>query len=142
MRKMKLLAVIVIIAAASSAAVYSGGNRDGGGKTILLMNSKFEIDEGLKAAAAYYEQQNPGIAINVVSALDSPGSPEMKARFAGGEAPDIFALQGGNQITVWETYLEDLSDQSWVSNIASAVYPCRTRSMMVFRSSSRPFSYR
>jgi raffinose/stachyose/melibiose transport system substrate-binding protein len=96
------------------------------------MNSKFEIDEGLKAAAAYYERQNPGISINIVSMLDSPGSPEMKARFAGGEAPDIFALTGGNQITAWESYLEDLSDQPWVSNIAAVARPAITRDGKVY----------
>jgi raffinose/stachyose/melibiose transport system substrate-binding protein len=135
MGKTRLLAAVLIIAAGASALVYGAGTRDRAGtvrKTVLLMNSKFEIDEGLKAAAAYYESQNPGITINVVSALDAAGSPEMKARFAGGEAPDIFALQGGNQLAVWESYLEDLSDQPWVKDMAEFTRPTITMNGRIY----------
>jgi raffinose/stachyose/melibiose transport system substrate-binding protein len=132
MKMMKLLVAIMIIATAQATEVYAAGNKDGGKKTILLMNSKFEIDEGLKAAAAYYEQQNPEVSINVVSAVDAPGSPEIKARFAGGEAPDIFALQGGNQLPVWETYLEDLSGESWVGSMAPMAKPAITMNGKIY----------
>ena len=132
MKTMKLLAAVLVVAVSTAAALYAGGSRDGGKKTILLMNSKFEIDEGLKAAAAFYERQNPGIAINVVSGVDAPGSAELKARFAGGEAPDIFALQGGNQLPVWETYLEDLSAEPWVSSMAAMAKPAITMNGKVY----------
>jgi raffinose/stachyose/melibiose transport system substrate-binding protein len=133
--KKKLWAAITIIAVSTCAFVYGAGTGDGAGaskKSILLMNSKIEIDEGLKAAVAYYERQNPGIAITVVSALDAPGSPEMKTRFAGGEAPDIFALQGGNQLAVWESNIEDLSDQPWVNNMAEFTKPTITMNGKIY----------
>lgn len=43
------------------------------------------------------------------------GTSVLKSRFAAGEAPDVFALEGSlDTLSEWKDYLYDLSDESWV----------------------------
>jgi raffinose/stachyose/melibiose transport system substrate-binding protein len=113
----------------SMAAAGGGGQK---AAVITLSNAKIEIDSGLKKAAARYHELNPGVTIEVLSALEAPGSAELKARFAGGQGPDIFSISGNNQLNTWETYLEDLSDQSWVKDMAEFTKPGITKDNRIY----------
>jgi raffinose/stachyose/melibiose transport system substrate-binding protein len=112
-----LIPLTVFLVLLLAACGGNGSKTAAAKKNIVLMNAKIEIDEGLKAAAAAYMEQHPDVVIEVVSLLESPGAAELKTRFASGDGPDIFPLNGYKQFEIWEDQIEDLSDQSWAPDI-------------------------
>lgn len=99
---------------------------------IQLLNNKIEIDEGIKAAAVKYQELNPGITIEVVSMTAEPYDTDLKTKFAGGAAPDIFAVSGNSQMLAWESHLEDLTDQPWVTDMLDIGKPGITKDGKIY----------
>ena len=102
-------------------------NEDNNGGTaesikITILNNKIEIEDGLKHAAEIYSELNPEVTFEIVSLTADPYNAELKTRFAGGEEPDIFAINGYSDMVLWQDKLEDLSDQSWVEDMMDFAY--------------------
>lgn len=81
---------------------------------IHIYQSKYEIDEALKAACAEYTALYPNVTFVVESTSSEDFSTQLKAMFSGGNAPDIFSTAGNVDLQLMSEYMEDLSDQDWV----------------------------
>lgn len=121
-----LLAMILVLAACGGGNSNGGnGNKQAGGsqekKTVTVFQFKTEIVEGLHELARAFEAEHPNIKIDVQT-VGGSGDYEagLKTKFASGEGPDIFSNGGYSKLQLWEERIEDLSDQPWVKDIASA----------------------
>ena len=86
--------------------------------SFLLFNNKYEYDAPLKEIAARYHELHPNVTVEIESMTSDAYTTDLATRFAGGVEPDIFICVGNSDILNWEPYLEDLSDQPWVSDVA------------------------
>ena len=92
---------------------------DGEVKTIYIYQMKTEIQDALEEVCAKYSETHPGVEFICESASDNY-STSLKSMFEGGDAPDIFSVQGYNDAVLWQSHLADLSDQPWVENMVEA----------------------
>lgn len=87
---------------------------------LNIFNYKVEIAQQLEAMAADYEKET-GIKIKVETyGGGADYSAALKTKFSSGNAPDIFFVAGYSDLDLWQEYLEDLSDQPWVSDAIEA----------------------
>jgi len=88
---------------------------------LTLMQNKPEIDAQLKAYAQAWGQKN-GVTVVVKSIGGTSGGmgPQLKADYAAGDMPDIFAFDGLEAYKEWEGVILDLSNESWVKNTSVA----------------------
>lgn len=89
-----------------------------GKKTVKIFQFKVEIADQLLALADEYMELHPDVNVVVESVDSSDYNTLLKTKFASGEAPDIFNNQGYTEFELWQSKLEDLSDQPWVSDMA------------------------
>lgn len=99
----------------------SNANNSGKEVTIKMFQFKVEIAEQLAKLIDEYEQQNPGVRIE----LETVGGgadygAALKAKFNSGDKPDIFNNGGFTELDLWLEHLEDLSDQPWVEHLVDA----------------------
>lgn len=109
-KRILLLMMVVLIAAGLSA----NGSTDttGIGVGITMLNSKPEITDAFKAAAATYESET-GIKINIVE-TDDAGS-YLTTSYAAGDTP-TFSIISETQIKDYYDYCIPLNDEKWVSD--------------------------
>ncbi|MBP2002235.1 raffinose/stachyose/melibiose transport system substrate-binding protein [Paenibacillus shirakamiensis] len=97
------------------------GNKDtasGGTKTIKIFQFKVEIAEALNKLKTDYEAEHPGIKLDIQTVGGgSDYGAALKAKFAGNDEPDIFNVGGYRDLDTWFNNLEDLSAESWVSDV-------------------------
>ncbi|BCN30609.1 ABC transporter substrate-binding protein [Anaeromicropila herbilytica] len=84
---------------------------------IEILQYKVEINDQLQAAIDTYTKENPNVKIT----LQTIGGGEdigvtYKSRAAAGDMPDIFNCIGPDECGRYKDFLEDLSDQPWVSH--------------------------
>jgi len=106
---------------ASSGGSDSGGQSSGGSSnevTIKMLNYKVEIVNELDEMVREYEQEHPGIKIQVETVGgDADQAAALRAKFNSGNAPDIFINGGYKDLDLWIDYLEDLSDEPWAKHV-------------------------
>ncbi|CAM3102892.1 ABC transporter substrate-binding protein [Paenibacillus sediminis] len=122
-----LLALSLVLSACGSKAKEeaSTGTTNSGGtdkpaetKTIHIFQFKVEISEALNKMKEEYEKEHPGIKLDIQTVGGgSDYGAALKAKFASGEEPDIFNIQGYAEMDTWIDKLEDLSDQPWVNDV-------------------------
>lgn len=88
---------------------------------IVLAQGKPEIDEQLKAYAAQWSEAT-GIEVTIKSC--GGGSCDLgqmlKADYAAGEMPDIFAINGPQDFLEWQSIVLDVSGEPWVKDTSVA----------------------
>ncbi|NLL70096.1 MAG: ABC transporter substrate-binding protein [Epulopiscium sp.] len=91
-------------------------NTSKGNVSIRLLNGKIEIDAPLKAYAEAYKQKT-GVEV-VIESLGGGAdiAATLKGYLAAGNMPDMFVIGGEGDYNVWKDYMEDLSNESWVSD--------------------------
>lgn len=103
------LASVVLGACGNSNGSASG---DGGDEvTIEILQGKVEFNKQFGDLAKEYEEQNPGVKINVTSVgggTDYLSS--LKTKFSSGDEPTIFSLAGPNEFSQFQDNIVDLSD--------------------------------
>ncbi len=117
----KLLAVLATLIAVAGLAVSVAGCSATPAKITLAQN-KPEIDAALKAYAADWSAANK-VAVTIKSVGGSSNidlSTQLKADFAAGDMPDIFAIDGIQSYNQWKDIIADLSDSKWVANTSVA----------------------
>jgi raffinose/stachyose/melibiose transport system substrate-binding protein len=85
--------------------------------TVTMMQLKVEIKDALDGYAASYSAAHPGVTVTVETlggGADFAGA--LKAKIQGGQAPDIFQIEGLGQYNVFKDYIADLGDQKWVKD--------------------------
>ena len=92
---------------------------DGEVKTIYIYQMKTEIQDALEAVTAKYTETHPNVQFICESASDNY-STSLKAMFQGGNAPDIFSIQGYSDAVLWQDQLEDLTGEAWTSDMIDA----------------------
>ncbi|WP_019910535.1 ABC transporter substrate-binding protein [Paenibacillus sp. HW567] len=85
-------------------------------KTIHIYQTKIEIDEALKKTAAAYTALHPDVQF-VIDSVSDNYSTGLKTKQASGEMPDIFTVMGNQDLKLWQSQLEDLSDQAWTKDM-------------------------
>ncbi len=90
--------------------------------TVDIFQFKVEIAEELQKAIDLYTSNNPNVTINLqtVGGGDDYGAAQ-RALFQSGQEPTIFNVGGPQDVTDWKEYLEDLSDQPWVSTAGTTL---------------------
>ena len=92
----------------------------GAGK-LTLMQGKPEIDSQLKAyAAAWGQKNNITVVIKSIGGTSGGLGPQLKADYAAGDMPDIFAFDGLETFKEWEGITLDMSKEPWVSKTSVA----------------------
>jgi raffinose/stachyose/melibiose transport system substrate-binding protein len=89
---------------------------------ITLEQNKPEIDAALKAYAATWTKAS-GVQVSVKSVGGSSGmdlDTQLKADYAAGDMPDIFAINGVETYKEWQDIILDLSGESWASKTSVA----------------------
>jgi len=112
-----LFALLVII----SGAFATGSSDSAGNQTIVLAQGKPEIDEQLKAYAAQWSEAT-GIKVIIKSCGGGTCDlgQQLKADYAAGEMPDIFAINGLQDFLEWQSIIMDVSSEPWVENTSVA----------------------
>ena len=106
--------VLVVAAVLLGAAAFAQG--------ITLAQNKPEIDAALKAYAAVWSKAN-NVPVTVKSVGGSSGidlGTQLKADYAAGDMPDIFAISGLEDYKQWSSLVLDLSAEAWNKNTSVA----------------------
>jgi raffinose/stachyose/melibiose transport system substrate-binding protein len=85
---------------------------------LTLAQNKPEIDAVLKAYAATWSTANK-VTVTIKSVGGSSGvdlGTQLKADFAAGDMPDIFAISGLEDYKQWASIVLDLSAEKWVAD--------------------------
>jgi raffinose/stachyose/melibiose transport system substrate-binding protein len=88
---------------------------------LTLAQGKPEIDAALKAYAADWTKTSK-VAVTIKSlggTADALGT-QLKADYAAGDMPDIFAINGITDYEQWKAIAADLSAEKWVSKTSVA----------------------
>ncbi|OIJ22292.1 ABC transporter substrate-binding protein [Anaerobacillus alkalidiazotrophicus] len=117
-----ILSVGILAACGSKSEESSGGEvkSDDSDKvvTLNLFNPKVEIADELQELLKEFEAEHPNIKFSLETiggGADSDAA--LKAKFASGQAPDIFNNGGFKQLELWKEHLADLSDEPWVEHL-------------------------
>ena len=89
---------------------------DGEEKTIYIYQMKTEIQDALEKVCEVYSESHPGVKFVCESASDNYAT-SLKTKFSGGDAPDIFSIQGYSDALVWQSQLADLTGEPFTSEM-------------------------
>lgn len=104
----------------SASEESADGESDAGGDGVTLQLLQFKEDQAaiVKAMVEDFNSQSDGITVEA-TILGDDFSATRQARFAGGEGPDLFFVEGYSDAQTWLEYLTDLSDEEWVEDLAA-----------------------
>lgn len=106
---------LIMVGLLAMAALFANGCKLWEKDVIVLAQGKPEIDGQLKAYAAVWAEEN---GVEVVIKSCGGGNcdlgQQLKADYAAGEMPDIFAINGLEDYLEWQAIAADLSDEAWV----------------------------
>ena len=112
---MKKIVAITLTMLVVAGMVFAAGGQESGG-SVRLMQNKPEIDAALQAYARTWSEAT-GIGVTIQSVGGGTGADigqQLRADFAAGEMPDIFAIDGIESYREWESIILDLSGEQWV----------------------------
>ncbi|MDF2820456.1 MAG: carbohydrate transporter substrate-binding protein [Clostridiales bacterium] len=87
-------------------------------KKIVVFQSKVEIIDQLEAAAAEYKAET-GVEVEVWGTTGDDYLQQLKLKLNNNEGPTVFSLAPGSESDELAAYLADLSDVSFVGDIAA-----------------------
>lgn len=116
-----LLAGGILAACGGNTEDTSGESSTGGSDEEVTLNFfqfKVEIADQMRAMLDEFEAEHPNIKVN----LETVGGgadygAAIKAKFASGQAPDIFNNGGFNEFQLWKEHLLDLSNEPWIEHV-------------------------
>lgn len=91
-------------------------------KKIVIFQSKVEIADQLEALAAEYQKET-GVEVEVWGTTGDDYPQQIKTKLSNNQGPTVFSLQPGAEVEQLKAYLADLSDLSFVGNIAAGMAP-------------------
>ena len=113
--------LVLVLAMVMVLSLFVSCNKEAETPTITLMQGKPEIDAMLSAyALAWGAANNVNVVIKSIGGASGGLGPQLKADFAAGDMPDIFAFDGLQSYKDWEGLILDLSGEPWVSKTAVA----------------------
>lgn len=114
MKKLLAMLLAVMLLASLSSAAFADKNE---GVTLQLLQFKEDQAAIIQAMIADFNAEHEGITVEA-TVLGDDFSATRQTRFAGGNAPDVFFVEGYSDCETWKEYLEDLSNEKWVSALA------------------------
>jgi len=116
----KFLTLVVAIALVG--AIFALAGCAPTASKLTLAQGKPEIDAALKAYAADWSKTSKiEVAIKSVGGSSNVSlGQQLKADFAAGDMPDIFAINGLEDYKEWKTIVADLSGEKWVAKTSVA----------------------
>ncbi|WP_461214087.1 ABC transporter substrate-binding protein [Lacticaseibacillus sp. GG6-2] len=91
-------------------ACSSGSSSSSGTTTVDFYNMKVEFKDGLNKAAAEYNKTHKNVKIKVTSVGGGTDyQTSLKAKMQSGKTPDVFAVEGPQQLQTYKKYLADVS---------------------------------
>ncbi|TWT06467.1 carbohydrate ABC transporter substrate-binding protein [Planococcus sp. CPCC 101016] len=121
--KKKFTAGIALAALMTGLAACSGGEEatteggEGGAEKITIFQTKVEISDQLEAAAETYTEET-GVEVEVIGTTGDDYFQQLQIRLNNGTGPSIMSVQNATVAESLQSYLHDLSDEEFVSNIA------------------------
>lgn len=91
-------------------------------KKIVIFQSKVEISDQLEALAEEYTEET-GVEVEVWGTTGDDYPQQIKTKLSNNQGPTIFSLQPGAEVEQLKAYVADLSDLSFVGNIAEGMAP-------------------
>lgn len=107
-----LIAVLALVGCSSTDDGEKGADKGSEDQvTVDIFQFKVEIKDQLEDLVKVYEDENPGVKINVktVGGGNDYGA-TLKTTFASGEEPAIFNIGGPSSVEEYRDYLADVSD--------------------------------
>ncbi|UJF33996.1 ABC transporter substrate-binding protein [Paenibacillus hexagrammi] len=102
---------------ASSAAPVSSASTNGEVQEIHVFHFMVEISEQFNAMTEEFSKKYPNIKIvNDIVGGSTDWKSDLKTRFAAGDGPDVFAVDGPSMLKLWQSRIADLSNEPWVGN--------------------------
>lgn len=90
---------------------------DGEVQEIHVFHFMVDISEQFNAMTAEFTKAHPNIKIvNDIVGGSSDWKSDLKTRFAAGEGPDVFAVDGPSMLSLWQSRIVDLSNEPWVEH--------------------------
>lgn len=86
-------------------------------KKIVVSQSKVEISDQLEALAKEYEDET-GIEVEVWGTTGDDFLQQLKMKLSNDQGPTVFSLQPGAESNDLKNYLADLSDVSFINDVA------------------------
>lgn len=88
---------------------------------LEVFSFKVNLVEQWQAVTDEYTAQNPGVTIRTETVGgDQAWLPLLKSKFAAGEAPDIYMVEGAAQAEAFAGFMADLSGEPWVARAIPA----------------------
>lgn len=110
MKSKHLLITTLVFLTVVSAAVAAAEEIE-----LHVFHFKQNLEEQWNAFTDEYTAQNPNITFrNEILGGGTKWQTILKGKFAAGEGPDIFIVEGPSQARLWGDHIADLSDQPWV----------------------------
>lgn len=110
-----------ILSACGSTNTNNGSKPSEGGAAkqakISLFQSKVEIADQLESMAKKYKEET-GNEVDVWGSAGDNYLTQLTAKLNSGEGPTIFGVQTGAETTKFKSYYYDMSNESYVKNIA------------------------
>jgi len=112
----------ILICLTSLGLLFAAGTKEGGGaraeRELHLFHFKVDQIEAWEEIAAEYAKVEPGVSLMVETVGGaSDWNTALKTKFASGNGPDIFVVDGPALAKTFSEYLTDLSDQPWVPHV-------------------------
>lgn len=110
MKKVFLIALTIFI---SLSPLFAAGSQEqAGGKVVVeVFQAKVEIKDQLEAVAQQYMASHPDVQLNVTTIGGGEDwKASLQSKFLSGNAPDIFVVNGPEELNDWISMLADLSD--------------------------------
>lgn len=117
---MTFAATMSLLAACGGGGGDEGGSEGGSGEEsqgISIFQTKVEISEQLEAAAEAYTEET-GVPVEVIGTTGDDYAQQLQIRLNNGTGPSIFSVQNTEVAERLESYLYDLNDEEFVTNIA------------------------
>lgn len=89
-------------------------------KKIIIFQSKVEISDQLEKCAKAYEDET-GVKVEVWGTSGDDYLQQLKIKLANNQGPTVFSLAPGSESEDLKAYLSDLSDLSFVGDIADGM---------------------
>lgn len=91
------------------------GEAEGGTTELHVFHFKVNLQDQWQTLTNTYTEQNPDVVfVNEIIGGGTAWDPILKSKFAAGEGPDIFIVEGQAQAAEYGEFLSDLSDEPWV----------------------------
>lgn len=91
-------------------------------KKIVVFQSKVEISDQLEALAEAYKEET-GVEVEVWGTTGDDYPQQIKTKLSNNQGPTVFSLQPGAEVEQLKAYVADLSDLSFVGDIAEGMAP-------------------